>query len=790
MKLDQIANIQVQSAFEASAKTMVTEVSLAPSLGKLRKFYYSTSIDFNENISAVISTLATNKVHNTWFPRSVLKKFFRECIYIHVHSCLCRFGSSVMSLSAGHKEILQLLFFGISPCPEDSLMDFIKLGMEFEMRHSSGQQCPSPSSNKLFGIQNNFFKGRSTTNTFQQLAQTRKTGLLLSAPLFKKGVEFFIVAQPAGSEAVLRCPAEGNPKPNITWIKDGKPIKRPTFQHKWSLTIDGLVPEDKGSFTCILTNELGSINGTYTVDVIERYPYPPMFQDGYPLNVTVHVGESATFECRVFSDLTPFFKWYKHYKVNGSSVNKDGIHYSTPNTGADSPSENSPILHFANTTMENSGQYTCIAANSIGFSRGTAWLTVIPRLVDATITSISEVQSRSFWSFILNQPIYVYVIVGLSTLMSLVILTLSVIMVCRYWMQSKKAINNPSPIRKRVILERQDPGDILGEGAFGQVKKANVELGENGDKTIVAEMADLISEMEIMKLMGKHEHIISLVGCCTQNGPLYVVTEYASRGNLLDYLRNRRPKLQTDVEGEQPLPLMLGQLVLFAYQVAQGMEYLSSKRVRKRKIWSFGIVLWEIITLGGTPYPAIRITKLFNLLKNGYRMDRPYQCPIEMYMQDCWKSVAKERPTFSVLVERIRQISIGEENLDLQKGTWGTKPLDSNPDLEMDSNEDLENPTMDSNADLENPTMYSNADLENPTLDSIPASVIVLGTTFKTQFKSPFAIFHVITYTSWWIQPVFLSNIFAIVHYANTVSKEQISNFICNLFTRFNKLPL
>lgn len=56
-----------------------------------------------------------------------------------------------------------------------------------------------------------------------------------------------------------------------------------------------------------------------------------------------------------------------------------------------------------------------------------------------------------------------------------------------------------------------------------------------------ADLIALVSEMEIMKMIGKHENIINLLGCCTQDGPFYVIVEYASNGCLREYLKKHRP---------------------------------------------------------------------------------------------------------------------------------------------------------------------------------------------------------------------------------------------------------
>ncbi|KAF0300066.1 Proto-oncogene tyrosine-protein kinase receptor Ret [Amphibalanus amphitrite] len=50
----------------------------------------------------------------------------------------------------------------------------------------------------------------------------------------------------------------------------------------------------------------------------------------------------------------------------------------------------------------------------------------------------------------------------------------------------------------------------------------------------------------------------------------------------------------------------------------------------KSDVWSFGVLLWELITLGSNPYPGVTPERLCHLLKSGYRMDRPANCTQDM----------------------------------------------------------------------------------------------------------------------------------------------------------------
>uniref|UniRef100_A0A8C2UFR1 receptor protein-tyrosine kinase n=1 Tax=Coturnix japonica TaxID=93934 RepID=A0A8C2UFR1_COTJA len=76
----------------------------------------------------------------------------------------------------------------------------------------------------------------------------------------------------------------------------------------------------------------------------------------------------------------------------------------------------------------------------------------------------------------------------------------------------------------------------------------------------------------------------------------------------------------------------------------------------KSDVWSYGILLWEIFSLGVNPYPGIQVdANFYKLIKSGFKMDRPYYATRHIYyvMQSCWALDSRRRPTFSQLVSSL-----------------------------------------------------------------------------------------------------------------------------------------
>ncbi|XP_046510924.1 fibroblast growth factor receptor 2 isoform X7 [Equus quagga] len=562
-------------------------------------------------------------------------------------------------------------------------------------------------------------------------------------------------------------------------------------QH-WSLIMESVVPSDKGNYTCVVENEYGSINHTYHLDVVERSPHRPILQAGLPANASTVVGGDVEFVCKVYSDAQPHIQWIKHVEKNGSKYGPDGLPYLKVLKHSGINSSNAEVLALFNVTEADAGEYICKVSNYIGQANQSAWLTVLPKqqapVREKEITASPDYLEIAIYCigvFLIACMVVTVILCRMKTttkkpdfssqpavhkLTKRIPLRRQVTVSA----ESSSSMNSNTPlVRITTRLSStadtpmlagvseyelpEDPkwefprdkltlGKPLGEGCFGQVVMAEaVGIDKEKPKEAVTvavkmlkddatekDLSDLVSEMEMMKMIGKHKNIINLLGACTQDGPLYVIVEYASKGNLREYLRARRPpgmEYSYDINRVPEEQMTFKDLVSCTYQLARGMEYLASQKCIHRDlaarnvlvtennvmkiadfglardinnidyykkttngrlpvkwmapealfdrvythqsdVWSFGVLMWEIFTLGGSPYPGIPVEELFKLLKEGHRMDKPANCTNELYMmmRDCWHAVPSQRPTFKQLVEdldRILTLTTNEEYLDL-----------------------------------------------------------------------------------------------------------------------------
>ena len=262
--------------------------------------------------------------------------------------------------------------------------------------------------------------------------------------------------------------------------------------------------------------------------------------------------------------------------------------------------------------------------------------------------------------------------------------------------------------RRQIRLVRR-----LGAGQFGEVWEG---LWNNTTSVAVKTLKpgtmspqEFLQEAALMKKL-RHQKLIQLYAVCTKEEPIYIVTELMKHGSLLEYLRG---------EGRS---LKLPQLIDMSAQVASGMAYLEEQNyihrdlaarnilvgdhmickvadfglarvidediyeahtgakfpikwtapeaalynrfTIKSDVWSFGIVIYEIITYGRFPYPGMTNAQVLEALQQGYRMPRPMGCPDKLYdvMLDCWKEEPASRPTFETLQWQLEEFFTTDEN--------------------------------------------------------------------------------------------------------------------------------
>ncbi len=306
-----------------------------------------------------------------------------------------------------------------------------------------------------------------------------------------------------------------------------------------------------------------------------------------------------------------------------------------------------------------------------------------------------------------------------------------------------------------IVMENM----IIAEGNFGQVVKAVIKKDgvalEAAVKTLKAgstesDRRDFIGELEIMCMVGNHPNIVSLIGATEYGGILYVATEYARHGNLLNFLRQSRlPDADQNYTNQGAgasssfgAGFSSQELLQFAADVTRGMQHLSEKGcvhrdlaarnvlvcddlvckvtdfglsrsdevyvkttagrlpvrwmaieslnysvyTTKSDVWSFGILLWEIVSLGATPYPGITCAELYERLPLGYRMEPPLNCDEEVYniMRHCWRDRPHDRPTFEQLNIALTKLTDAHKpyvNTELlRKSNFDFVPINSGED--------------------------------------------------------------------------------------------------------------
>ncbi|XP_035594279.1 ephrin type-B receptor 2-like isoform X2 [Oncorhynchus keta] len=255
---------------------------------------------------------------------------------------------------------------------------------------------------------------------------------------------------------------------------------------------------------------------------------------------------------------------------------------------------------------------------------------------------------------------------------------------------------------------------VIGAGEFGEVCSGNLRLPGKREilvaiKTLKVgyterQRRDFLSEASIMGQFD-HPNIIHLEGVVTKSAPVMIITEFMENGSLDSFLRQN--------DGQFTVIQLVGML----RGIAAGMKYLNDmnyvhrdlaarnilvnsnlvckvsdfglsrfleedtsdptytsalggkipirwtapEAIQYRKFtsssdgWSYGIVMWEVMSYGERPYWDMSNQDVINAIEQDYRLPPPMDCPSALHqlMLDCWQKDRNNRPKFSQIVNNL-----------------------------------------------------------------------------------------------------------------------------------------
>ncbi|XP_074180592.1 ephrin type-A receptor 5 isoform X12 [Rhinolophus sinicus] len=261
-----------------------------------------------------------------------------------------------------------------------------------------------------------------------------------------------------------------------------------------------------------------------------------------------------------------------------------------------------------------------------------------------------------------------------------------------------------------ITIER-----VIGAGEFGEVCSGRLKLPGKREipvaiKTLKVgysekQRRDFLGEASIMGQFD-HPNIIHLEGVVTKSKPVMIVTEYMENGSLDTFLKKN--------DGQFTVIQLVGML----RGIAAGMKYLSDmgyvhrdlaarnilvnsnlvckvsdfglsrvleddpeaayttrggkipirwtapEAIAFRKftsasdVWSYGIVMWEVVSYGERPYWEMTNQDVIKAVEEGYRLPSPMDCPAALYqlMLDCWQKDRNSRPKFDEIVNMLDKL--------------------------------------------------------------------------------------------------------------------------------------
>ncbi|XP_071098324.1 fibroblast growth factor receptor homolog 1-like [Haliotis cracherodii] len=563
-----------------------------------------------------------------------------------------------------------------------------------------------------------------------------------------------------GDPLTLECLCQGQPDtayPNITWsvpMATKSKLNTTADMYHRRLVIGQVDHSDTGNYTCICSNSSGhTANSTIEVTIQAKYIWVTQ-----PVHQDVEIGGKAKFICaakwsdnRICASNTT---WY----INDGPISEKSL-------GCPLCAVIYNRVLFQNVLGPEANKNIQCNITCAG-----------PSLYYNSYLHVDETDPRAH----VDSGPSMFTIGGLGGAAALIFICVLIIFKRRKWIKMKwykrkmdqslkfrlelAKYNRSSHYVKFPIhtdefpIDRLHFLDTLGAGNFGKVMKAEaLDIAGTGKWELVAvkmckdtatdaEKENLYHETVIMRKVPRHINVVTYLSYVASSEPTLLIMEYVPGGNLLQFLRKRRPqKEKSDGEGtnegsgreggehreeeesqkteektqehdalDQMNILSSRDLSSFALQIAKGMAHVATHNIihrdlaarnillglgnvckisdfglsrdmegsdeyevssmgplpirwmspesltdglytLKSDVWSYGVLLWELVTLGASPYSGQSARQVMMSVKEGRRLEKPDCCSDHVYklMTQCWRPHPGDRPTFSDLADTI-----------------------------------------------------------------------------------------------------------------------------------------
>uniref|UniRef100_UPI0037E80AD7 vascular endothelial growth factor receptor kdr-like n=1 Tax=Semicossyphus pulcher TaxID=241346 RepID=UPI0037E80AD7 len=478
----------------------------------------------------------------------------------------------------------------------------------------------------------------------------------------------------SSSTLKLTCFAFGVPRPDIQWYKNGVRVKESpgiTLGKDRVLTIERVKKEDEGLYECVAINVDGMAKTSAVVTVLGEEGKPNV-----EVIILVCTGAAATFLwLMLILFIRKLRKQPAHYKMGPSIIiDPDECPLEEQNDllQYDSSKWEFPRDRLRlGKTLGHGAFGKVVEASAFGIDKLSTCKTVAVKMLKGGATSNERKALMSELKILIHIGHHLNVVNLLGACTKPGGPLMMIVEFCKYGNLS----NYLRSKREDFIVYKSQDGKVVSSG----------------------------SGCELSELMKRRLESVASTGSS------------ASSGFIEDKSYCDSEEEEEESEDLYKRVLTLEDLICYSFQVAKGMEFLASRKcihrdlaarnillsennvvkicdfglardiykdpdyVRKgdarlplkwmapeaifdkvyttqSDVWSFGVLMWEIFSLGASPYPGVQIDEEFCCrLKEGTRMRAPEYSSSEIYqtMLDCWQGEPLERPTFTELVERL-----------------------------------------------------------------------------------------------------------------------------------------